>query len=29
VPTNVWVPPNHAGPLDGPWWLTGGDTDFR
>jgi hypothetical protein len=29
VPTNVWVPPNHDGPLDGPWWLTGGDTDFR
>jgi hypothetical protein len=29
VPTSVWVPPNHPGSVDGRWWLTGGDTDFR
>jgi hypothetical protein len=29
VPTNQWVPANYEGRVDGHWWLTGGDTDFR
>ena len=29
VPTNTWAANIHAPTLDGRWWLTGGDTDFR
>ena len=29
VPANVWTPGPPAGELQGKWWLTGGDTDFR
>ena len=29
VPSNSWVPGNVETSVDGRWWLTGGDTDFR
>ena len=29
VPANVWTPGPPAEELQGKWWLTGGDTDFR
>ena len=29
VPSNCWVPGNTDVAVDGRWWLTGGDTDFR
>jgi hypothetical protein len=29
VPANVWTPGPSAAELQGKWWLTGGDTDFR
>ena len=29
VPANVWTPGPSADELQGKWWLTGGDTDFR
>lgn len=29
VPSNDWVPGNTDRAMDGRWWLTGGDTDFR
>ena len=29
VPANVWTPGPSAEELQGKWWLTGGDTDFR
>lgn len=29
VPSNCWVPGNTDVSVDGQWWLTGGDTDFR
>ena len=29
VPTSTWTPGPDKSVLQGRWWLTGGDTDFR